>query len=266
MKKILTPDEYFLKCLQDSMLYTNYVDLEHARLSIMDSIFNTVGNGIDTSEDLLETLSSTNIDLKSIEEIEKNYFDDQYIGFKKIIIYHEDDRVEETTVLPENLEDLVFTGCHRDCVMDKDKSKHKDVIYWKRMNRSPLKWQPYPDFSKEYSAIYKVDLNVLGDKRDIWIDEIIAFYNGSIAYLESESSRDHSYAYPSNKPAADENLIMSYKEGFKKYNSNEEISKAYAAEFDGDVEAFAARRWENNKLEWIEFSKEAIKDLEKMKK
>lgn len=269
MKKILAPDEYFLKCLQESILYTNYVDLENARFSVMDSILNTVGNGIDTSEDLLEALSVTNIDLKSIEEIEKDYFDDKYVGFKKIIIYHEDGTDEETTVLPENLEDLVFTGCHEGVVLtvlEKDKSKHEDVIYWKKAKRPSIKWNPYPNFQKEYSAIYKVDLNVLGDKRDVWIDEIITFYNDSIAYLESESSRDHSYAYPSNKPQGDERLIASYKKSFEKYNSNEEISKAYEAEFDGDVEAFAARRWENNKSEWINFSKEAIKYLEKMKK
>lgn len=272
MSEILTPKDYLTTMLNNSELnkdiFANYIDIENARFAIMDQLLNTIGNGIYNVEDLIKELSIPENKLKSIEEIEAYYGSVKYTGFKKIIIYHEDGTDERVSIMPENLDGLVFTGDYETIVhfvYEKDKGSHEDVIYWKKSAFRKLKWEPFPSFRKKNNPIYQGDLNILGDKKNIWIDEFIFFYNGIIEYLKSASSIEHRNSYPSNNPKEDESVINFYRSQFKKYDSHSEISIEYGIEFNGNIEEFAKNRWEKRKAKWILFSEEIIKYLESKK-
>jgi hypothetical protein len=250
--KILNPNDFYSVYLENHLSYYGmYSDFKNAKLALLDHIFNVIGNGIRDTDEFINFISSNekSFNLKhTISLYEKKF----YSGFDS----NSDIDVNKAT--DDELVDFFSRTDnfhHRIC--ENDLHLYKDVKVWEEDTKK-IKRNPYPNFSKKYSIIYNLNFDLLGEQKEYWINEAITFYKDCIVYLNSEESMYHSNAYPTDDKAKDEAVISSFKKALDKYETNEDASKAYEQDYNGNVEEFVIVRWEKNKKEWMAFCHNSI--------
>lgn len=269
MIEIMTPDEYIGKNFHLYAMYREMSTFKETKLDILDQILNVIGNGIRDNDEFLACMKKTDSVFPSIEEIKKSYekpeHDEKiFTGYTHVKIYGGNiDGFEVVDYIPEDKEALYIP--HRDTaikdVRESEKSNFPEVICWKEKKNKPRSWIPYPNFQTEYSTVYFLDFDLLGKLKEEWIKEFIWFYEEALAFLESEKSLLLQEAFPSGDARRDHNYIENFKGFIEKYETNEEISKAYNQEYTGDIEDFLTKRWDARKAKWIAFIKDTIKRL-----
>ena len=264
--KILSPNEFISNQLHKSNIYSIFIDFDNGKLSLLDHIFNTIGSGIDTSEEFIKLISgkNNNVDLSVIKD---SYSKDKYSGYTHVNVILEDDDDITLNYIPDKYS-LMFPARDKKNFMHislENQHKYPDVILWKKMKNIQHIFTPYPNFEKIYSTIYKIDFDKLQNHREEWINIMIYFYTYCKNYFESKESLGYENAFPSNSKEKDLKRIEDYQCHMKKYESNEAISEAYELEYNGDIEDFITRRWEKDKSEWIEFCNDSINFLENKK-
>lgn len=222
---------------------------EDAKLAVIDHFFNVIGNGINTTEDFLnyiciEDSNKSDSEIAALFHMEHNIDSSEY--------FHN----EFNSLLKKN-------GISEEAINNlENKLKQKDKV----------NFFPYPNFKKEYSRIYYIDFNRLGEHKESWIKTVQSFYETCIEWFNSEKSLNHFNAYPTNNKDRDNYRLQEMKDYLsKKYKNleegNEELYKKIAKDygiqsFNGDVHQMLCDMWIKNKEQWIKFSKKAIKYLD----
>ena len=73
------------------------------------------------------------------------------------------------------------------------------------------------------------------------------------------------YAYPRKSQRETDNCVYDMKVRLQSYKSNEEISEAYACEFDGDIDKFLRLRWEKELSRIDRFISETLSYLRELR-
>jgi hypothetical protein len=261
---ILSPNDLYANNLAvNSSYYSLYKDFDNAKLAVLDHIFNTIGNGIHDHQDFINYISLDKI-IHNLNETIKLYDKKFFTGQDSVLCVFDDGTEEIRKTMPSKDEKCFVMSAPNAkwfySICEDDLHKYPNAIRWKQNKRSHSN-TPYPNFQKKYSIVYEIDFDSLGDLKEIWINEIIFFYQSCIDFLNSSQSNTHSNAYPSNDPNQDKSRIKDIKRFTEKYEDNEAISKAYEHEFNGDYEEFLISRWEAQKTKWINFSLETIEFL-----
>lgn len=142
----------------------------------------------------------------------------------------------------------------------------------------PDKWgferQPYPNFDKKYSLVWRVrSLDFLDDT---WIDAAIWFYNECKEYFKGDAA-NYSYAYPNKRKNTDgESEVKQFtkiignlfKEGMTTQQHWDAVTNHFIGdtEYKGDVEDYLQRRWIDAKVGYIKFIDETLAKLAKERK
>jgi len=111
---------------------------------------------------------------------------------------------------------------------------------------------PYPNFKKEYSLIYQMQVS---DLPTDWLEGVLWYYENCRTYFLNGAEGYHC-AYPSNT-TKDEDFLKNFeklrKEGMSEEDFYHAVSEAYACEYRGDIQEFRQRRWDKEKARCIPF-------------
>lgn len=126
-----------------------------------------------------------------------------------------------------------------------------------------IKYDPYPNFQKQYSFIYTAGMDFLPDE---WIHAIKWYYEESKKYFLSDDVIHYHRCSISEKniKSMEEYVTKQYR---KKYPDDQkyfaEVSKAYDCKFDGDFKEFAIKRWNKELKRILDFIDEALYDVKR---
>jgi hypothetical protein len=95
-----------------------------------------------------------------------------------------------------------------------------------------------------------------------WIDGAIFYYTFAREWIIEQGDKKYHGSYPGENPEEHEKSFIGF---LSRYKTNEEVSKAYEQEFDGDVEKFLKTRWEVEKARIISFIDKTLKILNERK-
>lgn len=155
---LLTPEQFvYKKIIKLPSLYATYDNIDQSRYSIMDQLFNVLGNGIYTLEEFLEEISSEELPNKdrALYLLQSNlYYAMEGLEF---------DRYESFLVVPEI-----------------EKINYKNITRWLDIGKI-RSWNPYPNFNKKYSIVWQSDFikNIPID----WVKEAKIFYYTCLQYF-----------------------------------------------------------------------------------
>ena len=221
--ELVGPEDYAIcKIVEFPTLYSG-ATLEEAKLKLFDQLFNTIGSGTSTNEELVSELTFNQkfID-KSRQSVDKwIHGENVYYGYYKV-----DDRGFHS-----HSEEPII-------VIESEKSLYPGVKLWVHCKNYPF--VPYPNFSEKYSLIYRTDFHYLGDE---WIKTAIWFYSKCKEFFNTDAHR-YSYAFPMASEGQTESRLQSFKLLISKYDSYEAVSKAYELDYHGDDYDFLSRRWQ----------------------
>ncbi len=240
---LITLEQIFVLFLNKypSLYASNSIKL--SKLRVYDHIFNTIGNGIRTIDDLysylsLEDLDSLIIQEKYVSDIElyRCYFSHDY-KFQQIYLILTEEEANNNSLIV-------------------DKLKLKKINYFK----------PYRNFKKEYSIVWtpEVDLFDLDS-----LKEILWFYKECELYFYSENKYDNflsgkldSDKFNSSLKEQEKYLEKYFDNTHSKEEAYQQISKAYGVPFNGDMRQFVLDRAELDIQQSLSFIKETIEMLE----
>jgi len=242
MKNVPSVKSYVDFCVNTypNLYYSN--SYEVSKFAILDQLLNTIGNGIGNDEELSEDLSRV-LDVSNPER----YYDESnplFIGYTKV----------------KNIAGMDYPDYGEESVycFENDKKDYKDVKLWRELERLCDLIMPYPNFSKEYSLVWRCPyFLVLGND---WIEAAIWFYKKSKEILSQRESEYH-YAFPCYTERETSNRIYAYSQTIKDL-THEEVTKKFNHPFDGDVEKFLTSMWHKDKERIFSFIDETIEMLE----
>ena len=256
-ERLMTIDEAFCVAMNRwSSLYAA-TTLELAKLKFYDQVFNTIGSGSSTMEELCEKYALTPDNAALTRG-----FPDKYIGTAPLYYAYTETTSVGSCERPKYGTDL--PGLYIQEEIDAMDHVATTVL----SNRSEAlkgetKVVPYPNFQKRYSLVWNVDLNALDPS---WVEAALTFYRFAKTFFDSEASEGYSSAVPKDCTR----LIRDYEEAFAKYRRpgmdeagyHAAISKAYELPYTGDTEDFIRRRWAIEKARILAFLEETTGMLE----
>lgn len=164
--KFFTPEQYVLaRVLQYPTLYSSS-SYESTAFNVFDQLFNVIANGIRDHEELINEL-----EFKSLDENEaKRYITEEklFYGYSEV----------------ENIGDLVFPKINSSSInaLDSDREKYSQILLWRESKKHNHR-DPYSNFNKEYSIIYKSDFLEFGEEL---IDAAKWFYGQCKEYFNGD--------------------------------------------------------------------------------
>ena len=253
--KFYTPEQYILKAVGTyPTLYSNNT-YDKVRYSVLDQIFNTIGNGIH--------------DIKEFE-----YQDYDFDGARRYISeeslfygYHADDCIVKYFEGSDEPFIRHKSGAEPIYVLDSERGHHPEIGDWVKCTRIGIK-NPYPNFDKPYSMVWDKEFifSAIGKE---WIKEAIWFYQESLNYFQDVNLyKSFHHAFPRYDSYHQRNATESTLADFQrmiagKYESYEALSEAYGVDgYDGDDYKFLCKRWNQERTRIIEFINETIEMLE----
>lgn len=231
---LMTIDQaYTLAMNQHPSLYIASTP-ELSKIKFYDHVFNCIGNSISTLEDFEEhyTIAPHNENLihtipekyTSGEQLYYAYTDTNFPNFNNGIngLF----TLAEIEQMPE---------CKRYTPVSKLNIRHH------------VEFVPHPNFSEEYSFVYRFDLTKIGRS---WTTAALEYYRYCKKFFTTPDAQYYSGAVPSDLTAR-QRSIDSYEKCFARYKQagmteaeyHKAISEAYELEYTGDILDFMARRW-----------------------
>lgn len=232
--------------------------LEQSKLRIYDQIFNVIGNGIRDTEEFIDHMSL--YENTNVSEPEEKYMNGErlHYGYVDVEVFEAGD---VTFNLPrgDSLDD-VFT--------ESEKVLYPEVKKWVGFD-TVRNFNPYPNFSKQYSTVWQIDTSILSEE---WIDEIVWFYKKCQDFFNGPDAHEYSYAVPKDEKKL-QRKINDFENAFNRYGKgcntqkekNQAISNAYNLKYDGDTLDFINRKWEKELNKILVFIDETITMLESLK-
>lgn len=241
--RFFTPTEYVEYCLYSHPTLYSASVFDVAKFRILDHLLNVIGNGISDPEELREKLAYQEYDReKALRYIGKEPL---YYGYHNVTV------IGEYTFPDSNSGSGTLYG-----VLESEKINHPDVKKWVECEKIEH-INPYPNFSKAYSTLYRTDILSYGNE---WREAIKWFYMSCLEYFKGNCS-GYSYAFPCAKAIETEYRLRDMKKRLTQYESNEEVSAQYNHPFNGNVEDFLTSRWEEERNRIINFIEESLKLL-----
>jgi hypothetical protein len=221
--------------LHPSLYYGS--NLDRVKMHVFDQIFNVIGNGIRDTEEFLNEFTINKKNKPYLDSVPQKYLSGEplFYAYTESEIRFGD---KETPVFESGIDGL-FTS--------EELTQMPQVKITRLAREKQDFFVPYPNFQKEYSLVWRVDLNQLNDS---WFEAATFYYQNAKKFFHSEHVHHYSSAFPIDKIKA-ENLIESYEKRFNSYRTegmsekeyHQAITKAYGLEYEGDTEDFVRRRW-----------------------
>lgn len=237
--KLFTPEDYVLARVGQYPTLYAAPTFEQAKLRVYDQLFNVIGNGIRDDDELRFDLKYHKFDreraLKFCNGAQALW------GYKKVRDFGSGFKIGEG--------DSITAG-------DFEQDQYPDVIHWQESGF--CKWNPYPNFSKRYSAIWFPNFReVAGDE---WVAEAVWYYAKCREWFITNGSEYHG-AYPTGNQAKDAQYLADMFKQRERYESDEAFSAAYNIEYTGDMVDFMTRRSAETIAKAIEYIDETIKEF-----
>lgn len=250
MTEFFSPDDYILSRIAAFPSLYCSDSYEASKIKVLDQLLNVIGNGIRDDEELDEELIARPFDKERAmricngEPVFYGYFEVEDFG-----------------------DNFKFGRGDSITALESEQADHPTVVHWmeasntNKRNRflgEEYRWNPYPNFQKQYSTVWQTDFKKLGPE---WAKAVVWFYTKCQEYFAGDHSSYHG-AFPSNLPAKDEKLIqdmMGYRE---KYKSDKEFSDMYLGAgvvYAGDMNAFLLERWAVTRANIDKFIVQTIK-------
>lgn len=249
MSKYMTPDEYVRSSLIEYPSLYSSETWDACRMKVFDHLFNTLGNGVETTRDLRKhLLRDPKINLDEAD----HYIGEQlYYGYTNVKAYT-DDRLQKNPSI-------------RKIVKKDEQHLYPEVKYWLGFSfHTERDWKPYPSFNKRYDLVWSC--NHFKNLKGEWVEAAIWFYDRCLKYFNDNPNNYH-YSYPSDNQREDVKLIEYFVEARQnRYKTDEDFAKAYEVPFDGDFEKFARLRWDMEKERIINYIKETLVMLHGMRR
>lgn len=248
---LMTPTEYvYATILEYPSLYAKE-DFEVVKFKVFDHLFNVIGNGISDYETFKDSLSKKK-DI-NIAKAKKLCTETLYYGY------------EDFTSRIINDEEYIFPKGEAKAfgILEEEKENYKNIKFWQEIpknlesileefeeEKTHTKFNPYPNFQKEYSIIWKIP-KVLENLDKEWKNELLWFYEKCIEAINQGCFKNYS-EFPTGNEKKDKQRINEIQK-YNKDKSFEKISKDYEVEFNGDWSDFLKRRWLKTKKEYLMF-------------
>lgn len=251
MTRILTPEEFIIRTVNEYPSLYASPSYEETKFRILDHVLNTIGNGM-----CMESFMGEPVTEEEIQAAQKWFRCERAAyGYTKVKTIGEGDH---TWQMPAGDPDCV--------VCEDEKELYPHITYWVEFDCDQPR-APHPNFQKQYSAVW--------DNRDImftqlgkeWAQAAAWFYSKCHDFfLDSERVKSYHTAFPKPTERETKNTIADYRRfmGIDKYPTNEDITKAYECEFigdrnsDEDVAKFITRRWNQEHQKILNFLDETI--------
>ena len=224
------------------MLYAS-ATLTEARANIFGQLFNTIGNGYSDHAEFAEAHQWT----PKIAEMTR-VFPTKYIGKEALYIGY-----LATKTAGSGAHTFAIADSHSSLhglYTEAEKEFHPDVQKWTsiRRNRSHT---PYPNFKKEYSLLYQINIEKLDDS---WLKAGIEYYTYCREFFNGNQACKYHGAWPANTQDQDA-LVADYTtslarciKGITEQQTQwDTISKAYGTPYKGDTALFIQERWAKEK-------------------
>jgi len=241
-----------------------------AKLRVFDHIFNVIGNGICDTEEFIEY--STLHENSPVHTPLAKYLSGEqlYTG------YTESEKFTYGNGPDEFIESPTSGSRINGAYTEAEKVNHPNVVYWLKSHLNlDRPYSPYPNFKKEYSIVWQMDIGILSTE---WLDEMIWFYTKCEEFFNGENVNTYYNAVPDD-PAGLAARIKDYEEGFahktKDCVTNEQrfatitagwnASGGEIVEYTGNTEDFIRKKWAVNLAKIKGFITETIEMLEKQK-
>lgn len=231
----MTPEVFIAKSIIDyPMLYAVRDNYEASKLLVLEQLFNVIGNGL--SLDKINK-QKTSADMNRLELTLTQDLFDGYAKIEQVIKIG-----SEFHVFPD-FNTQVANAC-----LDSEKEKYPQVAYWNKViNQQPTR-SPYPNFQKEYSAVWKCKIDKISNE---WIETAIFYYESMQEYFNSNPN-DYHYSYPcesEQKTEKTKNEMIKWIQNYfdrGEFKSNQDVTNAYQSEFNGieRIDEFMSNRWQ----------------------
>lgn len=258
MQRILTPDEFIARSVCRSPSLFAGPTYDEVKFRILDQLLNTIGNGIENSEEFMEepVTESEFADAQKWFACSRAAYG--YMAFRLIGEYQ----------MPEGQSSVV----ERVDMLD----LHPEIQCWIEFDTNTRR-NPYPNFQKQYSLVWgkmyqSFEFEALGKE---WVEAAIWFYAKCLDYImDDDAVKSYHSAFPKPTQHENEKTISEYKRiigDYSRYPTNDDITHAYECEFIGDrtssddVAAFITRRWQATRDEIVSFIHETLGHLELLK-
>lgn len=236
---------------------------ELAKLRVYDHIFNCIGNGIRDTAEYNDYMRNRR---NGVQTPAAKYLSGErlYYGYTQV-----KDMGAELGIDDERFLMPVSESCLNEVFTESEKADHPEVKRWLGFNVTD-KFNPYPNFNKQYSTVWRIDTSILTKE---WIDEIIWFYRKCEEYFDGPDAHEYHSALPAD-PKKLERRVKDQDEYLAKYMKADkpveecwaEITEAYGTEYRGDTVDFLKRRWEKEHDRIRAYITETIAMLENLKK
>lgn len=243
---MLSPDEVIIRaCGTYPTLYATSCK-ENTKIAVFDHIFNVIGNGLRSQAEFEQHISGK-LPLKT-----------RTLGTNLLNGTHE-----------------VWTACWSS-TKDKYTPQHAEIIIpvgerpsqptipdnaWHAPDKQRDKVHLYPNFSAEYSLVYKAELQYWTRE---WIDAAIWYYQYAKSYF-AKGYPGYYGAWPTDK-AKQQLVITDYKKTIEgKYSDHAAVTKAYGHPFNGDYATFISTKWDKELARINTFIDDTIAKLQSVK-
>ncbi len=260
-QELMTPKQLLAKSLIDHPPLYAFKNKRDAKFAIYDQIFNVIGSGYETKEDFFD-----NFMFKESEQEKLNYDIDKFFASEVPLYfaYSKLDPMFKSFGVEAGLSES-FIGL----LSKEEVEKRDDVAATHTGVRRDEPKTPYPNFSKEYSILYKEDdLSFLSND---WLKEAKWFYKECQDFFKSDRVYDYHYYFPREEETRKwEKLINSYEKRFAQMKDpddsletyHKKISEAYELEYKGDTKAFIKERGYENVREALGFIDETLEKID----
>ncbi|MCK9530943.1 MAG: hypothetical protein M0R77_10370 [Gammaproteobacteria bacterium] len=238
-RKIFTPEEMVLARVDQYPSLYSAKTFDEAKLRVYDQFFNVIGNGIRDEDELAAELKAHQFDRE--RAIRFCNGEQAYYGYLEVRMIGD---------FPIGEGESITVG-------DWERDEHPEVKHW--MECSYCRWTPYPNFQKQYSAIWFPNFRkVAGDE---WVNAAVWYYGKCRDWFLSPDSNRYWGAYPSDKPQKDAQYLADMYKQRDRYESDEAFSAAYGLEYTGDMVDFMTRRSQKQRVNALEYIEETLKEF-----
>lgn len=263
--KIMTAEQAFNYAMNKYPSLYATSSLQDSKYIYQDHIFNTIGNGYRNLKEFIEEHAINKENEHLLASFPEKYISDEplYYAYTKTKKFADFEIGDSDSILPgvyteKEINEMVgvakcFVQTNAPIIEDDEFPYDERLI-------------PYPNFSKEYSLVWKMDLSQLDDS---WKIAALEFYERAKDFFTGDFSHlYHNAAHKSDWRM--EETIESYETNFKRYKkdgmSDKDwyvvISKEYGHLYDGDTKKFIETKWIKEKERIIEFIEETLGKLE----
>lgn len=243
--ELMTADQAFNYAMNRyPLIYAAPTEMD-AKLKWWDHVFNTIGNGYRDTDEFIEKHDVDSIAKENMGWLD-NYPQKYISGVDLYFLSGKEGEVNTSLYTCKEVEQL-YDGF--------------DVI--------PAGCEgfeaPYPNFSKEYSLVWRIDLSKLDAS---WVNAAIKFYEWDEEFFLSDKVHLYYVAPPEDKKSFYK-IVEDFRKGFDRYRipnqTTEEfnaiITKEYGCIFTGDIAEFLCSKWNNEHRRIQEFISETLQML-----